>query len=393
VSTGAPDPGVVDALARLLRPGMRVVVADGAGAPAALLAALPQAAERSGPVDLLLGWCLEPPAGLTSPGFSSVTGFVASDGVGPAIGAGEVDYVPVRLSSLTALLTGPWKPDLLLASAARIEEGIVLGSEAAWIPTALEVAGAVAVEVDRSLPAATDLPPLRDGRFEVVAEVDRGPVAVGRPRLTDEDREVGRLVAGLLPEGAHIQFGPGAIGEAVLAALERPVSVWSGVLTDAVVELDTRGLLERAVGSYAIGTEALWDWAARRRPLRRLEETHDPARLRELPFVAINTALTVDRRGQVGVESVGGRMLGAVGGHPDFALAASVAPTGLSIVALPTSRRGNRTLVDSLAEPVTTARYDIDVIVTERGAVDLRGIAEAERQARIESIWASGQPV
>jgi acyl-CoA hydrolase len=160
------------------------------------------------------------------------------------------------------------------------------------------------------------------------------------------------------------------------------------VLTDAVVELDRRGLLEGAVGSYAIGTDVLWDWAAARRPLRRLEETHDPARLRRLPFVAVNTALTIDSRGQVGVESVGGRMLGAVGGHPDFALAASVAPGGLSIVALPTSRRGNGTLVESLVEPVTTARYDIDVIVTDRGSIDLRGLPEAERRRRILEMWA-----
>jgi acyl-CoA hydrolase len=366
---------------------MRVVVADGAGAPGPLLAALPSAAERSGPVDLLLGWCLEQPERLDSPGFSSVTGFVASDGAGPAMGRGEIDYAPIRLSSLTALLSGPWKPDLLLVSAASTAGGLVLGSETAWIPTAVELADLVAVSVDESLPAATDLPPLRAGGLEVAAEVTAGPLAVGRPKLSDEDRAVGSRVAALLPARAHIQFGPGAIGEAVLKTVGEPISVWSGVLTDAVVELDRRGLLEQTVGSYAIGTEPLWDWIAARRPLRRLEVTHDPARLRELPFVAVNTALAIDRRGQVGVESIGGRMLGAVGGHPDFALAASVAPRGLSVIALPTTRRGHRTLVDELVEPVTTARYDIDVIVTERGSIDLRGLTEADRERQISGMW------
>lgn len=385
-----PDPGVVDALARRLRPGMRVLVADGAGAPRELLRALPAAAERSGPVELVLGWCLEPPEGLDSPGFSRVLGFVASDGAGPQMVAGPIEYVPVRLSSLTALLAGPWRPDLLLVAAAEVDDGIVLGTEAAWIPTAIEHAGAVAVGLDRGLPQAVAARPLRPGGFEVVAESEEGAVAVPRPQPTEVDREVGARVAALLPEAAHVQFGPGAIGEALLGAVQRPVSVWSGVVTEAVVDLDARGLLRDAVGSYAIGGEELWEWCRRAVPLERLETTHDPARLRELPFVAVNTALLVDRSGQVGVESIGRRRLGAVGGHPDFALCGSLAPAGLSVVALPTERNGHTTLVEALAEPVSTTRYDVDVVVTERGVADLRGLGESEREAALLGLWAFG---
>ena len=110
-----------------------------------------------------------------------------------------------------------------------------------------------------------------------------------------------------------------------------------------------------------------------------MEHTHDGARLAGLPFVAVNTALEVDAGGQINVEAVGGTAVGGIGGHPDFAQAAARSVEGLSVIALPSRRRGAPTLVERLSAPVSTLRGDVDVVVTELGVADLRGRGDAER--------------
>ena len=161
--------------------------------------------------------------------------------------------------------------------------------------------------------------------------------------------------------------------------------VEGGVITGARKEID-RGVL---VTGLAVGGSALYD----RVPdmpvvLRPASYTHAPevlARLRRL--VSINSALEVDLTGQVGAESVHGRALGAVGGQADFSGAA--ARTGArSIIALRATVGGRSTVVAGLSGPVTTARADVDVVVTEHGVAHLRGVPLGERAARLVAIAA-----
>ena len=58
--------------------------------------------------------------------------------------------------------------------------------------------------------------------------------------------------AAALPDRPTLQFGPGGIAEAILASLNRPVSIWSGLVTESVAELAERGILEGEVtAAYA----------------------------------------------------------------------------------------------------------------------------------------------
>ena len=102
--------------------------------------------------------------------------------------------------------------------------------------------------------------------------------------------------------------------------------------------------------------------------------THAPGTLATVGrLAAINSAVEVDLTGQVNAEEVGGRRLGAVGGQVDF-LRAAAAHGGKPIIALPAKR-----IVASLDGPVSTARSDVDWIVTEHGACSLRGLSESAR--------------
>jgi acyl-CoA hydrolase len=122
---------------------------------------------------------------------------------------------------------------------------------------------------------------------------------------------------------------------------------------------------------------------------RPASHTHAPAVLSRLAgLVAINSALEVDLTGQVGAEVAGGRYLGGVGGQADFSGAA--ARTGAcSIIALRSTAGGASTIVPALrGGAVTTARADVDAVVTEHGVAWLRGCPLAERGPRLAAIAA-----
>jgi acetyl-CoA hydrolase len=102
---------------------------------------------------------------------------------------------------------------------------------------------------------------------------------------------------------------------------------------------------------------------------------------RQQRFVAINSAVEVDFTGQVNGEIAGGSYVGAVGGALDFVRAANASPGGVSILVLPAKR-----IVENLSGPVSVPRSEACVIVSERGAADLRGCTLAERRRRLQSI-------
>jgi acetyl-CoA hydrolase len=110
--------------------------------------------------------------------------------------------------------------------------------------------------------------------------------------------------------------------------------------------------------------------------------THGAATLAKLErFVAINSAVEVDLTGQVNGELAGASYVGAVGGALDFVRAANQSPGGVAITVLPSSR-----IVERLDGPVSVPRSEAGVIVTEKGAADLRGCSLRERERRMRAI-------
>ncbi len=377
-------------IARHLRPGCRVAVADGSGAPIGLAADLTAAATEVGGVNLLLGWCFAPPADLDdAEAFPEIRTIMGGYALRRPIAAGRVHYVPARISAVPGLLAGPLRPDVLVAALRPGRRGgYAFGSEVAWMRAAVDAGATVLAEVNPALPAADAEEELPADRVIVVAEADRPPHRTEPAAIDDDARAIGERVAALIREGACIQVGPGKIAEAAVAALDVPVAVDSGVIVDTVVDLAERGLLlGDPVATYLVGTDRLYEWADGRPLLRRVEHTHDPSRLTGRSLVAINTALQIDAYGSVNVERVGGQTIGGVGGHGDYAAAAARAAAGLSIIALPTTRGGEPTLVEQLDAPASTGYADVDVVVTERGVADLRGLDAQERRRAIAALW------
>ena len=72
----------------------------------------------------------------------------------------------------------------------------------------------------------------------------------------------------------------------------------------------------------------------------------------------------------------------------DFVRAATLSDGGRSIIALPSTARQSSRIVSQLSGPVTTARSDVDVIVTEHGAAHLRGLSGHARARAMIAIAA-----
>lgn len=375
----------------LVHPGMRIALADGTGSPRALLPELARVAAQHGDLRLLLGWTPHDEPALDARPFADARTLMSGWGLRTRIAAGEIASVPTRLSAAAALLAGPLRPDLLLACLVRDDDGLRFGAEVSWMRGLVASGVPVAAVVSRTAPHADAGPPLPEGAVTVLDEVDDAPREVAFPPPSELERAIAAHVVALVPPGARIQVGPGRLGAAVLSALQVPVRVDSGLLVEPVVDLDERGLLLDAVGTYLVGTRRLYEWADGRSVLRPLEYTHDANRLASAdpaPLIAVNTAVEIDVAGQVNAEGTADAMVGGVGGHPDYAEGGTRSRDGLSVVAVASRHKGAPTLVERLSRPVTTASHDVEVVVTERGSVDLRGMERSERTAALRSLWA-----
>lgn len=364
------------------------MVGDGVGAPLGLREPLAAAARDAGGIRLLLGWCLESPVDLNDEtAFPDVKAFMGGYALRAGIDSGRIGYLPVKFGAVPALLNHV-RPDVVLATVVPCPGGFTLGCEVGWLPAALDRGVTVLAEVNSGLPrAAANLVLPRD-RIIVVSETNRGAIELPDDLPNEVSTRIGKNVAAFIAEGSVIQFGPGSVGRAALAAVDVPVGVDSGIIADGVVDLDERGLLVGdPIGAYLIGTTRLYQWANDKRILHRLEFTHDTRRLSERPLVSINTALEIDRFGSVNVERTNSSAVAGIGGHGDYASAATRSQRGVSIVALPSVRGDRSTLVDRLSAPVSTTYADVEVIVNEFGAADLRGCTVQERVERIEGLW------
>jgi acyl-CoA hydrolase len=261
--------------------------------------------------------------------------------------------------------------DLAVAAAATIYL-----EEVAWLP---HIAGATQIEsATRVVPSAA-------------RELDEQPhFAVA---FDDVDVTIARRIADLLPASPCLALGIGRVSDALTEQLKDrgDVTVLTGVVTDAVRHLAESGALAdgpmRAMS--VVGSAPLLRWAASA-DVQIIPSTHvhEAAWLAgHQRFVAVLGALQVDEHGNVNAETVGGRTVSGRGGAPDFARGAHGSPGGFSVLALhSTDRNGVSRLVESLPDPSMDGQI-IDVIVTEKGVADLRGLTGPERVRAVRAIF------
>jgi acyl-CoA hydrolase len=204
-----------------------------------------------------------------------------------------------------------------------------------------------------------------------------------------------------IEDGACIQIGIGAVPDAILKLIgsRKDLGIHSGSIGDGLVDLMESGAVTNAhkpfdrgvsVTGTLLGSARLYRFAHDNPKvlLKTSQYTHGDG-LASIPkLVTINSALELDLTGQVNAEQSGDDYLGAIGGQADYVRAGHRSAGGHSIIALQsTAKDGKMSRIrPQLSGPVTSARYDVDVIVTEFGAADLRGLTIPERARRLIAI-------
>lgn len=394
-------------LARHLRPGDMVLWPQASGEPRTLTELLVQQADGIGALRCFVGIPAESALTVdTAPSSLEVHSYCGSGSNAALHGAGRLELWPVPYATLPRLLTrGALRADVVLVqvSPPDAEGRHSLGLADDYFSAALDTARVVIAEVNDQVPFTLGARTLTADDWTVAVHTSRPPCRMPTPPVDERTRQVAANVAGIVPDGATLQFGIGALPEAVLAALRergthRDLGIHSGIINDSALDLVEAGIATGArktrdrgvaVGGLLGGTDRLFRWAHGNPSvnLRPTAYTHDAAVLASSHrMTAINAAVEVDLTGQVNSEVAGGRYVGAVGGAGSFLRGAAASAGGVPIVALPSVTRGVSRVVAGLHGPVSTPRSEDLVIVTEHGVADLRGASITQRIERMIAV-------
>ncbi|MEK6221879.1 MAG: 4-hydroxybutyrate CoA-transferase, partial [Chloroflexota bacterium] len=222
--------------------------------------------------------------------------------------------------------------------------------------------------------------------------------------FSKSQNKIGALIADMIPDGATLQLGIGAIPNAVLSHLtdKNDLGIHTELFSDGVISLVESGVITnrrktlhpgKIIAGFLFGSQALYDFVDDN-PMIELHPTdyvNDPFIIAQNDnMVAINSAIEVDLTGQVCSDSIGPRFYSGIGGQVDFIRGAARSKGGKPIIALPaTAKKGQISrIVPQLKQGagVVTSRGDVQYIVTEFGVAALRGKSIRERAEALIKI-------
>jgi acyl-CoA hydrolase len=396
-----------DEITRHVQPGDVVVVAQVLGEPTVLVDDLLRHAAALEGLRLFVGMSVTD----VMTRVPSNVRMVSSVGMSPnsgLIASGQMELIPCHMSQLPWLLSeGPLKTDvaMVLLSPPDADGYCSLGvtSDYAW--HAVQSARAVLAEINANVPVVAGDTRVHVDQLTYSIRTSRPLPEYHRATPSDLELRIAQYVARYIRDGSCLQIGIGKLGEAVLQSVtdRRDLGVHAGMVGDTMLEMMRAGIITNtakdadrglSVAGSILGSARALALAAEAPDLRivSIAQTHDPARIAALPnFVCVNFAFEVDLLGQVNSETAGGRYVGGIGGAVDFLRASVRAPGGHSIVALPAATPRGRPRIVPRVEQVSALGSDVDVIATEFGAAEIRGLSSAERARRIIAIAAPEQ--
>lgn len=386
-----------------------VFVHGGAATPAALLAALADRALGLTGVQTV-GLHLEGPCSHLEPGMAEHIRHRALF-IGPnarvAVNEGRADYVPIFLSDIPQLFSRgilPLDAAFINVSPPDAHGFCSLGTSVDATLAAVRSARTVIAQLNPAMPRTLGDSFVHVDQIDLAIEVDQTPHEHPVAAIGDVERRIGAYVAELVPDGATLQLGIGAIPAAVGESLldKRDLGIHTELFTDTVVDLVEAGVLTGAakeinrgkiVSAFVLGTQRLYRFIDNNPmvEMRPVDYTNDTAVIRRFRrMVAVNSAIEVDLSGQVVADSIGSQLYSGVGGQMDFIRGAALAEEGRAIIALPsTAALGTASrIVASVREGagVVTTRAHVRTVVTEWGVAELFGRSMAERARALIAI-------
>lgn len=400
--------------AQAVKSGNRIFLTGNVSVPQKTLAALVEYAPNLENVEICQALTVGS-ADYVSPemeGHLRINSIFISANIRKAVHEGRADFTPVLLSEFPLL----FKRGLLPLDVAMIhvslpdEHGFCsLGVEVGLTKTAAESAKIIIAEVNEQMPRTLGDSFIHVSRLNYIVPVDYpiSELPMGEGESSEVVEKIAGYIAELIPDGATMQLGIGAIPDAVLKFLfdKKDLGIHTELFSDGVIDLVNAGVLTNAqkslhpgkiVAGFLLGTKRLYDWVDDNPliELHRTEYVNDPFVIAQNErMVAVNSAIEVDLTGQVCADSIGPKLYSGVGGQLDFIYGASRSKGGVPIIALPsTNTMRDGTVISKIAlmlrhgAGVVTSRNHVRYIVTEFGVADLYGKTIRERATQLIDI-------
>lgn len=376
----------------IVRPGHRIVMGHACGEPTTLAESLMAQRAALGPLSLFIASSFSGSFDAVHADHVRFSSMGAIGSLGRLSKAGILDIIPCHVGRIGSLIrAGTIGCDVAMVqlSPAGPDGTHSFGLIGDHVQAAMDAADILIAEINDQVPWTHGDRSVRPEEIDWIVETSRPPVTMAGGRSSDTDHAIARHASDFIHDGCVLQMGIGAVPEAVTRLLtdRRDLGVHSGMIGDGIMDLMQTGIVTNArkklepgvtVTGALVGSERLYRFAHLNPAigLRDAAVTHGETVLAGIErLVSINSAIEVDLTGQVNGEQAGPAYLGATGGQVDFVRAGVRSTGGRAIIALPATAAGGKAsrIVPVLTGPVTTARSEVDVIVTEHGAAELAG--------------------
>jgi itaconate CoA-transferase len=252
------------------------------------------------------------------------------------------------------------------------------------------------VEVNDQMPRVYgSLAQLHVSEVETVVENNVPLLELPANNSVPEDAIIGKIIAEMMPDGACLQMGVGALPDLVCSQLRgrKDLGIHTEALCPGMIELIEAGVVTnrrkrlntgKTVFTFAMGQKAMYDFLNDNPSVEShpVDYVNDPYVISQNDNVhSINAALQIDLTGAVNAEHLLGHQYSATGGQLDFVRGAYESRGGKSIITCQsTAAKGKASrIVARIEGPVTTPRTDTHIVVTEFGWADLKGKSSTER--------------
>lgn len=316
-------------------------------------------------------------------------------------------YLPVFLSEIPQLFDSgrlPIDVAILHVSPPDIHGNCTLGTSPDIAISAVRNAKKIIAQVNPRMPRVLGEGIIHASRFDAMVWDETELPEINYALKADElTMRIGKQVASIIPDGATLQMGIGAIPDAVLQSLlhHKDLGVHTEMLSDGVVPLIEKGVINnskkkvlrgKTVSTFVLGTRKIYDFVDNNLSVNCLNAgfVNDANVIGRNPKVtAINSAIEIDLTGQVCADSIGTYQYSGIGGQMDFMRGAALSEGGMPIIALPSATTsGTSRIVPNLKEGagVVTTRGHIHYVATEHGIVNLYGKNMEQRAQLLISI-------
>ncbi|MBD3422025.1 MAG: GNAT family N-acetyltransferase [Chitinivibrionales bacterium] len=392
-----------------LRPGQRVFLGAGCGQPLRLLQAM--VARSKDLVDIeIIDFLTLADVPYANPELAHkfrINSFFIGEGVRDTLQQGYGDYTPIFLSDIPRLFSSGKLPlDVAMIQVSPPDERgrCSLGVAVDIAKSAAENAGLVIAQINEHMPRTHGDSYIHIHNLDIIVAHNEPLIEVPPAQATDVTKTIGEYIAALVENGSTIEFGIGAIPQAVAAFLKNKqnLGIHTEMFTDSVIDLIEAGAIDgsrksmdkgKVVASFCMGTRKLYDYIDDNPGFAfyPTEHVNDPFIIsRQNKMVAINVAMEVDLTGQVCADSVGTQFYSGIGGQVDFNRGAAKSPGGKAIIALhSTAKDDTISRIKTTLSPgsgVVTSRGDVHYVVTEYGVAYLHGKSVQERAVALISI-------